>query len=208
MQPSHPGEFPGRPIELQFREDCRNCIGRALLEGCPQLPVVGVRERSGARVLLVAEKPESPQTPAGELQHRGLRQPADLHEAAENVRCILGRVVEDAPATVDVHKDCTQTDNVLLGALPANEAVDRGEGVLAQVRLIVPEPPIDPLRGGRALPPGTPVSSPEPGSRLVPRHLYAENCHRPWITHPEEPMRPEINRVVQEQPSSGEQLNR
>ncbi len=204
VQPCHASQIAGQPIELQAREPCRDRIGRALLERHPQLPVVGVGEGRGARVLLVAEEPESPQAPAGVLQHRGPRQQAALHEISENLRSLPGRPVRAPPAAVDVHKGRAQADDILLGALPAIEAVDRREGVLAEVRLVVLEPPIEPLRGGRALPPWAPAPHPKPGSRLVPRHLYTENRHRLWITHPEEPMRPEINRVVQEQPSSGE----
>src|SRR5215203_5575172 len=215
LQERHPGRFsPGQLRTLQRRvRDWKALRGPARQVIFPQvhppgreavqLPVVGVGEGRGARVLLVAEEPESPQTPAGVLQHRGLRQQAALHEIPENLRSLPGRPVRGLPAAVDVHKDRAQADDILLGAFPAIESVDGREGVLAEVRLVVLEPPIEPLRGGRALPPWSPAPHPKPGSRLVPRHLYAENRHRPWVTHPEEPMRPEINRVVQEQPSSG-----
>ena len=107
------------------------------------------------------------------------------------------------------HVDLTSVRRLVAGSvagIPAGVLLLKRvpEGVLTKVRFIVLEPPIEPLRGCRTLPPWAPVPHPEPGSRLVPRHLYAENRHRPWVAHPEEPMRPEINRVVQEQPSSGE----
>ncbi len=43
-----------------------------------------------ARVLFIPEEPEGPQAPAGELDHRWLRQPAALHEIVENLRGLFG----------------------------------------------------------------------------------------------------------------------
>lgn len=90
MQSSDAGQIASQPIELQARERCRDRVGRMLLERCPQLPVLGVREGRSARVLLVPQKPEGPQAPAPENRN--------IEGCASRPRCTRSRRISAASA--------------------------------------------------------------------------------------------------------------